>query len=269
MKNSLLIVCVTMAVVVIPNQLLISNKLLAQPGNSYTLERQCKSPIQPETPFPEKQAAAQEALVNCDRALANISRNNPIYIDILANKAFALQILGRYEEAIAIWKQIESIDPQRGSNRANVVRDLERFSRWYSNRQIQISDTWVKTLTEALRLTIVNLKQPNFPVYSDWKLPPKAIADLSRLCTKKVILPEQFAANPALARSIIECAVRVFLNEEYYQSKNNELEAVKLAAAVFWFGTSDANIINNVPGSGEFLQNVVNNYRRLRSASKG
>ncbi|MBE9228264.1 hypothetical protein IQ264_22840 [Phormidium sp. LEGE 05292] len=271
MKNSLLIVCVTMAVVVIPNQLLISNKLLAQQGNPYTLERQCKSPIQPDISVPEKQAAAQEALVNCDRALANTPRNNPIFIDILANKAFALQTLGRYEEAIAIWDQIISIDPQRGSNRANVVRDLQRYSRWNFNRPIQIPDTWVKALTEALRLSIMNMKRPNYPLYSDWRLPPKTIAHLSRICTKRVVLPKEFANNPTLARSIIECAVRVFLNEEYYQSNKNELEAVRRAAAVFWYGTSDYNIINNFnnsPDSADFLQNVVNNYRRLRSVSK-
>ncbi|HEY9300966.1 MAG TPA: tetratricopeptide repeat protein, partial [Phormidium sp.] len=249
--------------------LLISHKLLAQQNDQGTLERQCKTPINPQIPFPEKQAAALEALVNCDRALANTPRNNPIYIDVLGNKAFALQTLGRYEEAIAIWDQIISIDPQRGSNRANVVRDLERYSRWNFNRPIQISDTWVKALTEALRLSIMNMKHPsNYPLYSDWRLPPKTIAHLSRICTKKVVLPEQFASNPALARSIIECAMRVFLNEEYYQSKNNELEAVRRATAVFWFGTADDSVLMNLPGEAEFLQKVVNNYRRLRSASQ-
>jgi tetratricopeptide (TPR) repeat protein len=260
-------VTLTIAVVLIPSQLLISHKLLAQPSDRYSSQRQCKAPVI--SGFsPEQQGVAQEALVNCDRALANTLRNNPNYVDILANKAFALQSLGRYEEAIAIWNQIISIDPQRGSNRANVVRELETFSRWYSNRPIQISDSWVKALTEALRLTILNTKQPNYSVYSDWKLTPRGIAYLSRLCTKKVVLPEQFATNPALARSIIECAVRVFLNEEYYQSKNNELEAVRRAAAVFWFGTADSVIINS-PGEAAFLQEVVNNYQKLRSASKG
>lgn len=257
-----------MTVVVIPNQVLIGDKLLAQQSDQEIFQRQCKTPIQPEIPLPEKQAVAQEALVACDRILSNTPKNRPIVIDILANKAFALQVLGRYEEAIAIWDQIISIDPQRGSNRANVVRELETFSRWYSNRPIQILDSWVKTLTESLRITIFNTKQPNFPVYSDWRLPPKAIANLSRLCTKKVVLPEQFAANPALARSIIECAMRVFMNEEYYQSKNNELEAVRRAAAVFWYGTADPGVIDSLPESDQFLQEVVNNYRRLRSASQ-
>lgn len=253
------------AVVIIPNQLLLSHKLLAQQSDNYSLQRLCKVPLQP--PMAEE-AVAQEALVACDRALANTPKNSPMLVNILANKAFALQILGRYEEAIAIWDQIISIDPQRGSNRANVVRELERFSRWYSNRPIQISDSWVKALAEALRLTIFNTKQPNLPVYSDWKLPPKAIANLSRLCTKKVVLPEQFAANPALARSIVECGLRVFLNQEYSQTQKNELEAAWRAAAIFWYGTSDAKIINSLPESANFLQNVVNNYRRLRSASQ-
>lgn len=257
-----------MAVVVIPNQLLICDKLLAQRGNPYTLERQCKTPIQPDIALPEKQAAAQEALVACDRTLANTPRNNPIYIDLLANKAFALQILGRYEEALAIWDQIISIDPQRGSNRANVVRDLQRYSRWNFNRPIQISDTWVKALTEALRLSIMNMNRPNYPLYSDWRLTPKAIAHLSRICTKRVVLPEEFANNPALARSIIECQMRVILNEKYYQSKNNEIEAVRRAAAIYLLGTDDFAFIKS-PEDTQFLQAVVNNYRRLRSASKG
>ncbi|OKH39802.1 hypothetical protein NIES2119_05565 [[Phormidium ambiguum] IAM M-71] len=132
---------------------------------------------------------------------------------------------------------------------------------------MQIPDTWAKALTEALRLSPFNSKQPNYPVYSDWKLTPKAIAVYSRLCTKKVVLPEEFANNPALARSIIECAVRVFLNEEYYQTKNNELEAARRAAAIFWFGTADSVIIDS-PREAEFLQEVVNNYQKLRSASK-
>lgn len=264
-------VCVglTMAVVSISNQLQTSQTLLAQQSDRYSLVRQCKAPINsPEIARPEQQAAAQEALLACASALANAPQNSPNLIDILANQAFALQTLGRYEEAIATWDRIISIDPNRGSNRANVVRELERSSRWYSNRPIQISDSWVKALTEALRLTILNTKQPNYPVYSDWKLLPKTIANLSRLCTKKVVLPEQFAANPALARSIVECGVRVFLNEEYYQSQNNELQAVRSAAAVFWYGTADLTIINRLPGSGEFIQKVVNNYQQLRSSPK-
>ena len=256
-----------MAVVVISNQLLICDKLLAQQGNRYTLERQCKTPIQPESPFPEKQAAAQEAVIACDRILANTPKNSPILVDILANKAFALQILGRYEEAIAIWDQIISIDPQRGSNRANVVRDFQIYSRWPYNRPIQIPDTWVKALTEALRLSVMNMKRPNYPLYSDWRLTPKTIANLSRICTKRVVLPEEFVNNPALARSIIECAMRAFLNEQYYQTKNNELEAVRRATAVFYFGTADSAMILS-PVEAELLQEVVNNYQRLRSASK-
>lgn len=255
-----------MAVVVIPNQLLVSHKLLAQPNDHRILQRQCKTPIQPEFFFPEQQAVAQEALVNCDRILANTPKNSPILVDILTNKAFALQILGRYEEAIAIWDQIISINPQRGSNRANVVRDLERYSRWNFNRPIQIPDTWIKALTEALRLTVMKMKRPNYPLYSDWRLTAKTIANLSRVCTKRVVLPEEFVNNPALARSIIECAMRAFLNEQYYQTKNNELEAVRRATAVFYFGTADSAMINS-PVEAKFLQEVVNNYRQLRSAS--
>lgn len=267
MKTSLLFFSLMMAVAVIPNQLLISSKLLAQQNPQDTLQRQCKTPIQPDFPLPEKQGVALEALVTCDRALANTPKNSPNYVNVLANKAFALQILGRYEEAIAIWDQIISIAPQRGSNRANVVRELERYSRWPFNRPIQIPDTWVKALTEALRLSIMNMKRPNYPLYSDWRLSPKTIAHLSRVCTKKVVLPEEFAANPALARSIIECAIRAFMNEKYYQSKNNELEAVRRATAIYWLGTDDSAMMNS-PTNAPFLQDVVNNYRRLRSASK-
>lgn len=263
MKNDGVWVGLTIAIVSISNQFLIPQSLLAQQRESYSLERQCKAPLTNPFALPEQQAAAQEALVACDRALANTPNNSPNFIDILANRAFALQILGRYEEAIASWDRIISIAPQRGSNRANVVRELERDSWWYSTRPIQISDSWVKALAEALRLAIADMKPPNYPVYSDWRLQPKTIARLSRLCTKKVVLPEQFAANPALARSIAECGVRVFLNEEYYQSQNNELEAVRRAAAVFWYGTADPRIINRE--SAEFLQKVANNYQQLRS----
>lgn len=254
-----------MAVVLIPNQLLVSQKLLAQPSDNYSLQRQCKAPLQPPM---AREAVAQEALVACDRILANTPKNSPILVDILANKAFALQILGRYEEAIAIWDQIISIDPQRGSNRANVVRELEIYSRWFPNTPIQISDSWVKALAEALRLTSMNMKQPNYPVYSDWKLQPKAIAVYSRVCAKKVILPEQFAANPALARSIVECGLRVFLNREYSQNQQNELEAARSAVAVFLYGTADPSIINKSPETVSFLQQVVKNYQQLRSPSQ-
>ncbi len=268
MKKSFVFLGLNIAVLSIFNQLLISRSLLAQPNAGYTLERQCRTAINPQIPHPEQQAAAQEALVACDRALANAGTNSPNAIDILANRAFALQTLGRYEEAIATWDRIVSIDPNRGSNRANVVRELERYTRWFSNRPIQISDSWVKALAEALRLTIANRKPPNYLVYSDWRLQPKAIAILSRLCTKKIVLPEQFAANPALARSIVECGLRVFMNEEYYQSQYNELEAAGRAVAIFLFGTADPAIINS-PENTSFLQEVVNNYRRLRASSKG
>ncbi|MFB2836162.1 hypothetical protein [Floridanema evergladense] len=40
------------------------------------------------------------------------------------------------------------------------------------------------------------------------------------------------------------------------------------AAAVYWLGTDDSTMMNS-PTSAPFLQEVVNNYRRLRSASKG
>ncbi|MFB2879862.1 hypothetical protein [Floridanema aerugineum] len=257
----------TMAVVVIPNQLLICDKLLAQQSDRYSSRRQCKEPMHnTERPLLEDEAVAQEALLACDRALTNTPKNSLTFI-FLQNKAFALQALGRYEEAIAIWDQAISLLPQFASNRANAVRELERNSGWYSNRPIQIPDTWVKALTEALRLSIMNMKQPNYPLYSDWKLSPRAIALSSRNCTKKVVLPEQFANNPALARSIMECIVRVILNEEYYQSKNNELDAIRRAAAMYRFATPNYRSIN-LPQDAQFLQEVVNNYRRLRSASK-
>lgn len=260
----------TMAVVVIPNQLLICDKLLAQPGYSYSWERQCKAPVNTAISFPETQAAAQEALVVCDRILANTPRNSPDLFNILLRKASALHILGRYEEAIAIWDRMRSMNPNvfgGATNRADLVRDLQRYSRWESNRPIQIPNTWVKSLTEALRIITMKMKKPNYPLYSDWRLLPKTIADWSRICTKRVVLPEEFANNPTLARSIIECAVRVFLNEEYYRSNKNELEAVQRAASLFLFGSSDSAMVNS-PVTVPFLQQVVNIYQKLRSASK-
>ncbi|MFB2934637.1 hypothetical protein ACE1B6_05110 [Aerosakkonemataceae cyanobacterium BLCC-F154] len=265
MKKSLVFVGLTIPVVLIPNQLLGSHKLLAQQSDNYSLQRQCKAPLQ--TPMP-MEAVAQEALVACDLLLTKTPENSPNLVNILANKAFALQVLGRYEEAIAIWDQVIYIDPQRGSHRANVVRDLEIYSRWFPNTPIQISDSWVKALAEALRLTRAKMKQPDYPVYSDWKLSPKAIAIYSRVCAKQVLLPEQFAADPALARSIVECGLRVFMNREYYQNQKNELEAARSAVAIFLYGTADPSIINKLPETVSFLQEVVKNYQQLRSTSQ-
>lgn len=251
--------------------------LLAQQNNRYSLERQCINPLPPSFPGPQSgmQAAAQDALVACDRALAN-SPNNTVLV--LQNRARALEVLGRYEEAIATWDRLIAIQPNGRwqNNRANAVRELQGWSgcawcSWYpnnANRPIRVSDAQVRALTEALRLTFVSTNFPSDviqdPLYTDWKQTPIRISWLSRNCTKRVVLPEQFAANPVLARSIIECAVRVTLNEEYYQSGNNEFEAVRRAASMFGHNTSN---YNTSPWIADFAQRALNFYRQLRSNS--
>ncbi|MFB2979509.1 hypothetical protein [Microseira sp. BLCC-F43] len=253
--------------------------LLAQQYARYSSERQCMHPLGSPIML-GMQGAAQDALVACDRALANYPNNTPSLLNdtsyVLQNRARALEVLGRFEEAIATWDRLIAIQPNRGfqSNRANAVRELQGWSGWSSwyannpNRPLRVSDAQVRALTEALRLTLVST---NFtpgriqdPLYTDWKQTPRRIAWLSRNCTKRVVLPEQVAANPALARSIIECAVRVTLNEEYYQSGNNEFEAVRRAASMFGHNTSNYNSFRFI---AEFSQRALNFYRQLRSSS--
>ena len=261
---TIITVCICLKGTELAAQNLPNIKLLAQQNNLFTnQERQCLSSISNRN-FPGAQRVAVEALAACDRALA-ASGNNAL---LWQNRAIALEILGRYEEAISAWDRAIAIDPRYQSSRDRAVSELERWSSgWASNRPLRVSNSQVSRLTEALRLTILNFKPlqpPLDPLYTDWKYSPRSLTILARICTKRGIPADEVAANPNLARSIMECAVRHHLNEEFYNTGNNELESVRRAAAVFWYGLSN---YNSDPVLADFTQRVVKLYQQLSSGS--
>ena len=97
----------------------------------------------------------------------------------------------------------------------------------------QISDAKVEALVEALRLSA---PQAGAGLYSDWQIKPDNIVRWSRRCMNQDVTPDQFAADPALARHVVVCVMGNVLREQL-AAGNNEIVAVQRAAA--WWMTGD------------------------------
>jgi hypothetical protein len=102
--------------------------------------------------------------------------------------------------------------------------------------QTPISDAKVEALIEALRQAAPPAS-PDAGLYSDWRIKPDNISRWSKRCLNQDVTPEQFAADPALARQVLVCVMGKVFRDEFAASGNNEIVAVQRAAA--WWMTGD------------------------------
>ena len=102
--------------------------------------------------------------------------------------------------------------------------------------QTPISDAKVEALVEALRQAAPPAIADS-GLYSDWRIKPDNISRWSKRCLNREPTPEQFAADPALARQVLVCVMGKVLREEFAAGSNNEIVAVQRAAA--WWMTGD------------------------------
>ena len=120
--------------------------------------------------------------------------------------------------------------------------------------QAPISEAKVEALVEALRLSA---PQAGAGLYSDWQVKPDNIVRWSRRCLNQDVTPDQFAADPALARQVVACVMGNVLREQLAASNNNEIVAVQRAAA--WWMSGDPEQYRN-GATGDYTLKVLEAY---------
>lgn len=123
----------------------------------------------------------------------------------------------------------------------------------------QLSDAKVEALVEALRLAAPPASA-DAGLYSDWRIKPDNIARWSRRCFGQEVTPEQFAADPTLARPILVCVLGPVLRDQFAQSQQNEMVAVQRAAA--WWMTGDPAQYRT-GSTGDYTLRVLEAYLRF------
>lgn len=136
---------------------------------------------------------------------------------------------------------------------------------WSIPAQANVSDAQVSALVEALRQAAPQTGREDDGLYSDWQIKPENIPRWSKQCTGRELSPQDFAASPVTARSILVCVMRDVLNEQYSASGNNETLAVQRAAA--WWMTGEPTRYNS-SATKTYVQNVLNFYQQQRGNSQ-
>ena len=119
-------------------------------------------------------------------------------------------------------------------------------------------------LVEALRQAASQGKHDG--LYSEWQVKTNNIPRWSRFCfgRGREITPEQFEANPTIAREMLTCIIRDALKEEIPLAGNDETVAVRRVAA--WWMTGDANRYASAD-LAPYLQKVVGFYQSQNQAT--
>ncbi|MBZ8183126.1 DUF4101 domain-containing protein [Oscillatoria salina IIICB1] len=130
--------------------------------------------------------------------------------------------------------------------------------------QAQVTNTQINALVEALRRAVPRTPNTNNGLYSDWQVKPGIIPRWSKQCLQRELTPEQFAANPDTARTVVSCVVEDILEQQYQATGNDETLAVRRAAG--WWMTGDANLYNNSLISG-YTEKVLNLYQQAIASS--
>lgn len=125
--------------------------------------------------------------------------------------------------------------------------------------QSGVSEAQVQALVEALRLAAPDTGIQNDGLYSDWQVKPDNIARWSRRCHNRELTPEEFAANPEVARRILVCKMHGVLDGQYIDSHNDEALAVRRTAA--WWMTGDPERYAAEP-TAVYTQKVLDFYRQ-------
>ena len=126
------------------------------------------------------------------------------------------------------------------------------------------SDRQVAALVEALRQAAPQTGRADDGLYSDWQIMPGNIPRWSRLCIGRELSPTEFEASPDVARSVVTCVMRDVLRDEYGASGNDEILAVRRAAA--WWMRGDPAQYNS-PEIADYVQRVVNAYGQQGAAA--
>ena len=123
----------------------------------------------------------------------------------------------------------------------------------------QPSDAKVAALVEALRVAAPPASAAT-GLYSDWRVKPDNIIRWSKRCLDRDVTPEQFAADSALARSVLVCVLGPVLRDQFDQSNHNEMVAVQRAAA--WWMTGDP-AQHRTGATGDYTLRVLEAYLRF------
>ena len=123
----------------------------------------------------------------------------------------------------------------------------------------QPSDAKVAALVEALRVAAPPASA-DAGLYSDWRIKPDNITRWSRRCVNQEVTPEQFAADQALARTVLVCVLGPVLRDQFDQSNRNEIVAVQRAAA-WWMAGDPAQY--RTGSTGDYTLRVLEAYLRF------
>lgn len=116
----------------------------------------------------------------------------------------------------------------------------------------------VSALVEALRLAAPP-DMPNDDLYSDWQVKSSHIGTWSKQCTGEQLTPDDFAANPEIARGILVCKLTGMLATQYPLSSHVESVAIRRTAA--WWMTGDPEQYNR-GATAAYTQKVLDSYRQ-------
>ena len=125
--------------------------------------------------------------------------------------------------------------------------------------QAEVSEAQAAALVEALRLAAPPTGIKNDGLYSDWQIKPDNIAHWSRRCHDRELTPQEFEADPRVARRILVCKLHGVLAEQYLASHADEALAVRRAAA--WWMTGDPARYGD-PATAAYTYRVLDFYRQ-------
>ncbi len=120
-----------------------------------------------------------------------------------------------------------------------------------------VSKNQVNALIEALRLAAPP-NSDNDGMYSQWQVLPGIIPNWTSQCTGTSLTPEQFEANPTVARSVVSCIVQ----RELAKQPKDEMIAVRNTACWWMTGTIDGCTSG---ATAEYVQRVMEFYQQQES----
>jgi hypothetical protein len=121
-----------------------------------------------------------------------------------------------------------------------------------------VSPAQVWAFVEALRLAAPQTGREDDGLYSEWQVKPDNIRRWSARCVGQELTPEQFEANPAIAREVIVCAMGDVLRQQYEAGGREESLAVQRAAS--WWLTGDPEQYRDQVAP--YAQRVLGFYRQ-------
>ena len=119
---------------------------------------------------------------------------------------------------------------------------------------IAINDSQVNALVEALRLAAPP-NSDNDGMYSQWQVLPGIIPNWTSQCTGNSLTPEEFEANPTVARNVVSCIVQ----RELEKQPKDEIIAVRNTACWWMTGTIDGCTSG---ATAEYVQRVMEFYQQ-------